>query len=187
MEKDLPKKAIRLALLGKWEEAIKANKKILKNNPSDTEALNRLSKAYYETGKCKKALSLTKKVLKIDPQDQIATKCQEKYSLKKPSKSNISLTKITSFIEQPGKTKITQLVQLGNKNTLLTLCTGEKLTLKAGKHKVSVQNQQGDYIGKIPDDIAKTLIISQVKLTIPKAHVKCASSTNVKVFLRFTT
>jgi len=72
MNNDLLQKSINLALAGNWKEAIKVNKEILKTNSNDTETLNRLAKAYFESGNSLKAKSICQKIIKIDPINTIA-------------------------------------------------------------------------------------------------------------------
>ncbi len=45
MDVSLAQKAIDLALQGKWIEAIDVNEEILKENPRDVDAFNRIAKA----------------------------------------------------------------------------------------------------------------------------------------------
>ncbi|MAG59326.1 hypothetical protein CMO96_00865, partial [Candidatus Woesebacteria bacterium] len=67
-------RAIEKALHGDWKEAVVLNEQILKDNPGNKEALNRLARAYLELGKLRKATTYYKKVLTIDPYNGIAKK-----------------------------------------------------------------------------------------------------------------
>src|SRR3989344_8979330 len=78
MNDELAQLAISAAFKGSWKKAIEINKKILKNNARDVEALNRLARGFAETGKKKPAIATSKKVLKIDPVNSIAKKCLTK-------------------------------------------------------------------------------------------------------------
>ena len=79
MDLDLAQKAVTHALAGHWKEAVKLNNEILKKDPKDVDCLNRLAKAYAETGNIKKAKSITEKVLKIDSFNSIAAKALKKW------------------------------------------------------------------------------------------------------------
>ena len=64
--------AIQTALQGNWNEAIVLNKSLVKENPEDIDALNRLALAYTIIGKLKEAKSAYQKVVNIDPLNSIA-------------------------------------------------------------------------------------------------------------------
>jgi len=66
MDSDLAQEAINAALNEDWKKAILINTSIIKIEPTDVDALNRLARAYAETGNTVKAKIITKKVLKID-------------------------------------------------------------------------------------------------------------------------
>ena len=105
MDDALAQKAIDLALKGDWEKAVEVNLQIAKIAPNDTDALNRLARAYAETGAIPKAKTTAEKVLKIDSVNPIAIRSLEKWkSLKKNDK--LSSTDISSdtFLEEPGTT-----------------------------------------------------------------------------------
>ena len=76
---DLAQQAIYNALSCEWVKAVNVNEEILKENPSDIDALNRLARAQAELGKFKKARISAQKVIKIDPFNTIATKALLKW------------------------------------------------------------------------------------------------------------
>ncbi len=187
MRNEPAQEAVSAALSGDWDKAIKINKTILIDEPRDIEALNRLARAYSEKGNFKKAKLIAKKVLKIDPFNSIATKCFQKWSAastgasdKSPQSSNDPKT----YLEEPGKTKITALLHLGDANTLATLWTGDALKLNAFKHRVSVTTISGKYVGILTDDLSarlRKLIKSGNKYEV---LVKSVEPESVKVFIR---
>ena len=61
----LKDKAIQAMLLGDWKNAASLNKTLIKENPKDIDALNRLAYAFTILGKIQNAKSTYKKVLKI--------------------------------------------------------------------------------------------------------------------------
>ena len=180
--------AIACALKGDWESAIKINKSIISKNGSDVEALNRLARAYSETGDIEKAKTISKKVLKADPFNPIATKCLQKWSLSKRTTANgvfkNSSTTPKTFLEEPGKTKITALLNLGSSKTLAALDTGDSLKLNAHKHKVSAITMNGEYVGKLADDVS-----ARIRKLIKMGYeynvlVKSIDPSSVKIFIR---
>lgn len=193
---ELAQKAIDEALKGNWEEALSLNKQILKQDPEDEEALNRLARANFEIGNLKQAVSCYKKALKLDPYNTIAKKAllrfgKVKKTRVKPKKKKssardqgpaLSLTDI--FIEEPGRTKTVPLIHLGDESVISVLTMGEEVKLIPHAHRVSAQTQEGNYIGRLPDDVSRRII----KLTRAgnqyRSLVKSVFPQAVKIFIR---
>lgn len=187
MEITLAQKAISLALHGNWKEAADVNLQILKESPDDTDALNRLARSYSELGKIKEARQTSKKVLDLDPVNTIALKCQEKWKSLNHStqKSPVSISS-ESFLEEPGKTKIIPLMNLGQEKIISSLDPGEEVKLNTHTHRVSVTTRDEHYVGVLPDDVAarlKNLIKNGNKYQV---LVKSADPKEVAVFIRET-
>jgi len=72
--KQLAKKAIALAIEGRWEEATHANRDIIRMFPTDIDAPKRLGKALIELQRYISAKEAYSRALEIDPQDTIAQK-----------------------------------------------------------------------------------------------------------------
>lgn len=155
---DLADQAIRAALEGKWEEAIELNLTFLKSDPKDVATLNRLGHAYAKLGQDDKAQETYKKVLILDKYHPIATKGLKRLKTKKKistSNKNLSAPPIRAdFLEEPGKTKTTQLVRLADNNVIVNLHIGQAVLLDAKKRSVSVLIKDGTYIGSLPDDLS---------------------------------
>jgi Flp pilus assembly protein TadD len=66
--------AVELALLGRWDEAVQVNSRILEMFPDDISAQNRLGKAYSELGRLKEAVAAYEESLKRQPSNPIARK-----------------------------------------------------------------------------------------------------------------
>lgn len=186
MDDTLAQKAINSALKNDWNDAVKTNIEILSNCPDDIDSLNRLAKAYAETGKIDKAKKIALKTLKIDPTNSIAKKCLEKWSLiNNNSKSAMAGALITeAFLEDPGRTRIVSLINTGDKKIIAELDCADELKLNTRGHKISVCTNDGKYLGRLPDDISarlKTLIKYDYEY---KVCVKTSSQNEIKVFIR---
>src|SRR3989344_7973707 len=83
----LKNQAIQTALSGDWQNAIVLNKNLIKENPNDIDALNRLALAYIIVGKTKDAKSIYQKVIKLDPLNPIAQRSLNKLKDKKTQSS----------------------------------------------------------------------------------------------------
>lgn len=184
MDNSAAQNAISLALLGKWSESIDANLKILKENSNDTEALCRLTRAYSEIGKIKDAKETANKVLSIDPTNQIAIKFLEKLKHTKTPGKQLSKMCVESFLEEPGKTRMIELVNLGNPENLAGIDPGDEVKITTYSHRVSITSYEGKYLGRLPDDISarlKYMIKNGCKYL---ALVKSISHKSITVFIR---
>ena len=68
------KRAVALAMVGRWREAVETNKSIIENFPSDVDAYNRLGRAYMELGEYLKARQSYGRAKELDPYNAIAEK-----------------------------------------------------------------------------------------------------------------
>lgn len=186
MNTDLALLAVDMAIKNNWEEAIKLNLQILEEVDDDIEALNRLSRAYFETGDLSNAKKITNKVLSLDSANQIALRALQKYSQSKKVKIKNGFTNIdpSIFIEEPGKTKIVSLVNTGSKDVCLCLNCGEEVKIITYTHKLSVVNTTDKYIGKLPDDVSAKLKIFIKGGNKYKAFIKSVDGKSVKVLIK---
>ena len=185
MDTDLAQLAISAALKGDWKQAIAVNLKILTVNPQDIDSLNRLARAYAEQGNLVKARKYAKKVLEIDPVNSIAQRACEKWKeIKKGEALGVSTTCAESFIEEPGKTKLTPLINLGDPKIIAKLDAGDEVKLNPHGHRVSVVTGDGKYIGKLPDDLGAKLKKLINWGNVYKVVVKCCEAKDVKVFIK---
>lgn len=161
---DLSQQAINAALSYNWVNAISINEKIIEENENDIDALNRLAYAYIQIGEIEKAKKNYRKVLSLDRYNFIAQKNLNRInSMPKGSKilplpcNNINLSP-SLFIEEPGKTKTVSLTHVAPASIISKLHIGETVMLRAKKHSIEVRDQNKNYLGAIPDDIAFRLI-----------------------------
>lgn len=180
---DLNKKAIQAAVQEKWENAIDLNENILKNQPQEIKALNRLAHAYFKTGNLRKAKKNYKAVLKIDRSNLIAQRNLEKLANIKSRKTKVA-TPFPSFLEESGKTKTINLVKLASCSRLLCLEIGQKLTLCPKKHGISLNNEKNEYVGAFPDDLAKRLLFFISKKSQYAVFVKLVEKNRLVIFVK---
>lgn len=180
--------AISTALSGNWERAIDINKSLVKEDPSDIDALNRLAFALTIIGKLKDARLTYQKVLKIDGLNSLALRNLKKLD-RKSNPGNVSpngLAVNNTFIEEQGKTKIIELVNIAQPTAINTLRTGQILMLSVKRLKIFVSTDEGKYIGVLPDNIGKRLIKFIKAGNEYKAYVKSAFDHHLIVFLKET-
>ena len=79
------KQAIALAMEGRWQEAVAANRSIIESFPEDVDAYNRLGRAYLELGEYSQAREAYRQAVELDPYNAIAKKNLQRLSyLKEP-------------------------------------------------------------------------------------------------------
>ncbi len=179
--------AIHAALQANWKEAITSNLEILEQDPKNTAALNRLGMAYLKSKEPGNAKKTFLKVLKLDPFNSIAKtnlkKASPKFS-KDFDDTSILSNHTFSFIEEPGKSKVITLANIGEPNIIATLYTGLEVELKIAARKVKVVTKSDKYIGCLPDDISIHLIrfikAGYKYLTL----VKSSDTVNVQVYIK---
>lgn len=186
MNEDLTRKAINLALKYQWKDAIKVNKLILKEDNLNIEALNRLARAYLEIEDIKRAINISKKVLKIEPSNKIAEKSIEKC---KRFKTNVNLgseqnINASVFLEEVGKTKLINLINLGSPKNISKLYSGNEVKLLTHSHRASITTNDGTYIGRLPDDLSARIKSLVNGGNIYKVFIKSACLSDIKIFIK---
>ncbi len=180
--------AITASLQARWDDAIKANLEILETSPHDTSALNRLGIAYLKTKQPSNAKKTFQKVLSHDPFNTIA-KTNLKKASPKFSKDYDNTTLLSnhtfSFIEEPGKSKVVPLTNLGEPNVIATLYTGLEVSLSIAARRVKVTSVAGGrYIGSLPDDISIHLIRLIKSGYKYQTLIKSADTGSVQVYIK---
>lgn len=181
--------AIQTALSGDWQSATSINKALLNDNPKDIEALNRLAFALTVLGKIKEAKATYKKVLDIDPLNPIAIRNMQrltdtKVAIVRSSYYSSPMLVHNTFLEESGKTKIVELVNIGQSQIISNLRIGQSLNISIKRSKIFVQDGEKQYIGVLPDDIGKRLIRFIKGGNQYEALVRSANSHHAVVFLK---
>lgn len=181
----LKNQAIQTALQGDWENAIALNKNLIHEDPQDIDALNRLALAFTITGKLKEAKTTYNKVLKLDPLNSIALRNLKKIKEKKISFDNERTNTLINnkFLEEPGKTKVVDLVNIAQPKIVESLRIGQSLEISVRRFKIFFSEGK-QYIGVLPDDIARRLIKFIKNGCIYDAYVKSANGHKVTVFIK---
>jgi len=187
----LKQEAIDFAVEANWLRAIEANKRIIEKEKDNLEAWLRLGFSYLQNGNFSQAEKSYEKALKIQPANQVAHDNLKKIRVINshgyPNKKNIiNPTKYDPklFLKEPGKTKITTLIKLGQKNVLAKLSIGEKVFLNFKKRKISIKNNQGEYIGCLPDDLSLRLTLFIKAGSVYEAFVKEATLDKVVILIK---
>lgn len=194
---DLNNSAIQASLSKNWQLAIKLNQQILRTDPRNTDALNRLAKAFLYSGFKTKSEAAYKKVLKLDKFNSIALKGLENLKTYKVERKKDSLASVdysSAFLEEPGTTRSVNLIRLGDISILARLQPGDEVRLQAREHCISVCNTDQEYLGRLPDDISSRLRPMMKSGNTYQAWVKTLSvhrnnlaKSMIKIFIREVT
>lgn len=162
---NLSREAIDAALSSEWEKAIKLNLKIIKDSSDDVDALNRLAHAYFETCNYKLAKKYYSLTLNIDSYNPIAIKnlkiLQSFKNLigQKPTNGNHHAKISPSlFLQEPGKTKVVALLKVAEPQKISKAYCGMCVNLNSKNRGITVTDENGSYLGVLPDDTAHRLI-----------------------------
>ena len=179
--------AIRAALSQNWEEAIRINTEIVKEDKNNIDALNRLGFAYLQVGNSSSAKKCFSKVLSLDQYNQIAEKNLKKLStLKGKASDEILATQLSPlmFLEEPGRTKIVNCLNVAPARVLSVITSGLEVFLKAKKHCIEIRDSADTYLGVLPDDISFKLIKYIAGGNRYSAFVRGVGKNNLTVFVR---
>jgi tetratricopeptide (TPR) repeat protein len=162
---NLHQQAIQAALSANWEQAVTLNQQILDVEPNNIDALNRAGRAYFELGNYSESKKHYHKALKCDPYNQIASKflkrieAFDKKGATTPRKaSGAYLMNADLFIEEPGKTKLVQLLKVAEPQKLSVLSPGTQVQLNPKARGITVTDEDGEYLGVVPDDLSHQLL-----------------------------
>ena len=179
--------AIQTALLGNWAKASALNKALLHADPKDIDALNRLAFAFTALGKIKEAKTMYRRVLKIDTLNPIALRNMKRLSelsMKGIKKDSLPQFTNHTFLEETGKTKTIELINIAQPKITSWLRTGQALNISIKRSKIFIQDLQDQYIGVLPDDIGQRLIKFIKGGNVYEACIKSANQHNVIIFIK---
>jgi len=158
-------KAIQLAMQNKWQEAADVNRQILEHFPEDVDTLNRLGKALMELGQFAESRDQYARATKADPSNGIAaknlvrlTKLAEEVAATPVTVAQAQRVDPSIFIEESGKTAVTDLVDRASFHQIATLTAGDKLTLKVEGSIVRLIGPGDVVVGQLEPKIAQRVM-----------------------------
>src|SRR5215470_13579338 len=181
--------AINLATRSRWDEAAQLNREILDLFPNEVDAYNRLGKALTELGRYGEARDAYAQAVKLDPLNGIAAKnlqrlgklAAEGAAAPAPSPVDPRL-----FIEESGKTTLSQLTDIRRSEAAAKLSAGDQLQLTRRGNQVVVTDQAGIEIGRIEPKLEQDLIRLLDLGNQYAVFVTAASEQSVHVIIRET-
>lgn len=180
----LKSQAIQTALVGDWDNAINLNQLLLLEDPNDIDTLNRLAFAFLSLGNIKDAKSLYEKVLMLDMKNPIAIRNIKRLNDTTIKRINVPINNL--FIEEPGKTKVIELLNVADKKVISYLRSGEKIELRIKRNKIFALNTENQFIGMLPDDLGQRLIKFINAGNQYEAYVRTVDNNRASIFIRET-
>jgi tetratricopeptide (TPR) repeat protein len=153
LRRQASKQAIALAMEGRWQEVVAANKALLESFPDDVDAFNRLGRAYLELGEYALSKEAYEKALQLDPYNNIAQKNINRLSRLSEgvttTEGGIRKVEPQQFIKEVGKAGVVNLYRLAPPDVLAKAVAGASVNLKISGPSLVVENDQGEYLGTV--------------------------------------
>ena len=154
--------AIRLAMESKWDEAVEINQFILENFGPEDQVYNRLGKALTELGRLEEARDQYEKSLRLNPFNTVAKKNRSKLEVliqhKADIKSGATRVDLNLFVEEMGKTVITQLEAVEDPDVCEKVVAGDIAELTVAGDTITVATLRGIHLGQLEPKLARRLI-----------------------------
>lgn len=155
------REAIDLAMKGRWEEAVAANRSVIDVFPNDINAHNRLGKALTELGRYDEAMEAYGRALEIDRNNSIAQKNLRRLSLLRdadPTPAGGTRRALPElFVEESGKAGVAALDKLASGDVLARAAAGDQVYLRPRGQGLVVENTAGEYLGQVDPKIGVRL------------------------------
>lgn len=188
-KRQLVEQARKLAVDGRWAEALEVNKRILERSNKDVDAYNRLGKAYFELRKFRSAYEAYQMAAALDPANVIARRNLDRIepvrdveeedapSVGQPVSYGI-------FIEEVGRTYLDDLVNITNADVLIHVTSGERLEIREDAGIISLFTATGEYVGQLEPRIARRVLDLMAQGNRYEVYVTSCTGTNVRVIIR---
>lgn len=161
----MAERARKLAMAGRWNEAVEINKEMVDRSPRDVDALNRLGKSYFELGQFRAAHEAYRAATEADPANIIARRNLERLELMRDMEelepgqpTSVPPARYGVFVEEAGKTYVDELIDPASVTVLRTVSAGEKLEIVIQEDRVVLVDATGQYVGGLAPRIARRLI-----------------------------
>lgn len=183
----LEKQAIDAAISSNWKDAILLNEKIITHDKKNIDAYLRLGFACLQYHQFNKAKKYYRKALNIQPGNYLINENLERIKIlesKKIARAKAPNLDPYLFLEIPGKTKTIGLVKCGQKNILVRLATGQRVVIIPKKRRVEIRTNEKEYLGCLPDDLSKRIMLFIRAGSIFSAYVKEGGLKTIVIFLK---
>ncbi len=191
LKRQLTEQAIAAATAADWAGAAEINQRILELAP-DSEAENRLAKAYWEMGELGTAREHYQAALAIDPTSRIAERniTRLRVLLSEAGKKTVpakpgSKAPVSIFVEETGKTGFAHLVDLASPRELAQVNPGDLVELSPDGPRLKASSNGMD-IGVVEPRVAARLLKLIAEGNKYAAGVTSLGDRDVRIIVRET-
>jgi len=191
LKRQLNEQAIAAATAADWDQAAELNRRILEMGP-DSEAENRLAKAFWEMGELAAAREHYQAALAIDPTNRIAERniARLRMLLAEAGKKTVAAHKtdkaaVSIFVEETGKTGFAHLIDLADPKQLAQVNPGDAVELSPDGPRLEAKSN-GRHIGYVEPRVAARLLKLIADGNKYAAGVTSIGERDVRVIIRET-
>ncbi|MCL6644176.1 MAG: tetratricopeptide repeat protein [Dehalococcoidia bacterium] len=158
LKKQLTDQAVKLAVNGRWQEAVQVNREYIRLFPNEAEGYNRLGKALSELGQVQDALDAYQKALDLDSTNLIAKRNIDRLSALRDRPVDAPPTQVDTrlFVEETGSAAVASL-QAVDPKVAAVMDAGDIVQLEVQGNAVNVLTVRGEYVGMIEPRIGLRL------------------------------
>jgi len=191
LKRQLVEQAIDAATAAEWEDAARINERLLEMGP-DSEAENRLAKAFWEQGELATAREHYQAALALDPTNRIAERNINRLRtlLAEAGKKTVaakpgSKAPVSIFVEETGKTGFAHLVDLASSRELAQVNPGDAVELSTVGPRLQATSN-GLPIGVVEPRVAARLLKLIADGNKYAAGVTSLGDKDVRIIIRET-
>ncbi|NTW97356.1 MAG: tetratricopeptide repeat protein [Oscillochloris sp.] len=164
MRRKLQEKAVELAAMNNWAEALEFNRQILALG-EDPDTYNRMGKALMELGQYSESHDAYQQTLRLFPTNAIARKNISRldallargFDHGQESRSPRQQVDLRLFITETGRTALTTLIDVPRGPAVDALVTGEKMDFRIAGKTVYVIDADGNVVGRLEPKLGQRL------------------------------
>src|SRR6187399_3377611 len=191
LKRQLVEQAIDAATAAEWVEAARINERLLEMG-GDSEAENRLAKAYWEMGELAQAREHYQAALALDPTNRIAERNigRLRMLMAEAGKKTVpaqqgSKAPVSIFVEETGKTGFAHLVDLVDPKQLAQVNPGDAVELAPEGPRLEAKSN-GTHIGYVEPRVAARLLKLIAEGNKYAAGVTSIGERDVRIIVRET-
>lgn len=164
MRRKLQERAVELAAMNRWGEAVEANRQILTLG-EDPDTYNRIGKGLMELGRFSESHDAYQQTLRLNPTNSIARKNLARldaliargFDHGQVNRETRQQVDLRLFITETGRTALTTLIDVPRSPAVEALVTGEKMDFRISGRTVYVIDADGTVIGRLEPKLGQRL------------------------------
>ncbi|MBX3069996.1 MAG: hypothetical protein KF883_05865 [Thermomicrobiales bacterium] len=178
------------ALDSRWDEAIEINRELIQRDAKDTEAHNRLGRALMEKHDYNASYEAYSNALKSDLANLIARRNLQRLEILRNARgegvgsASTIFPRSSVFIEEVGKTWVTELTNPVPTSTLAGIYAGQQLVLSDADGRLVVSLLSGERVGEVERRTAERVIELMEGGNVYEAYALGLTAASLRVILR---